>query len=122
MSQYREYSNVTTNQAGCTYSNLGSTYNGRFAGDQIQSQANYTVPKLCMNGNRPNYPPTYNTLSHGQDYLCGGYFSMKGAYPEASCDSCNAEYVQRPCAGNILNQCNASQAPAQVRENCCGNY
>lgn len=118
MSQYREYSNVTSNQAGCTYSSLGSTYNGLFAGNEIASQANYTVPKLCMNGPGATYPPTYNTLSHGQDYLCGGYFSMKGAYPLATCDSCNVEYIQRPCAGNILNQCNPSPA---TKEGFCGS-
>jgi len=75
--------------------------------------AEYVVPKLCPNGPAPNYPPAYNTLSHGQDYMCGGYFSMKGAYPGASCKSCNATYIKRPCAGSMMNQCTAP-APAPV--------
>ena len=50
----------------------------------------YIVPKLCPDGAAPNYPPRCDTFTHGQNYLCGGYFSMQGAYPLADCTSCKA--------------------------------
>lgn len=105
MAQIRDYQGPTVGQAGCTYSRLGNIYSGQTAGKNV-AQNNYLVPKLCPNGAGPNYPPKYDTLSHGQQYQCGGYFNVQGAYPLADCKSCNVEYVQRPCKDNI--NCNAS--------------
>lgn len=98
-----EYQAPTVGQARCTYSNLGSIYGSRGATTQ------YTVPALCPNNpNAPSYPPRTDTLSHGQSAPgCGGYFSMKSAYPFADCTSCNAPYAQRPCAG--LFKCNGNK-------------
>jgi hypothetical protein len=91
----------TVGESGCSYSSLNRTY-GVGVSSQVASMANYTVPEyLPNNQNGPSYPPRYDTLSHGNDYLCGGYFSMKSAYPHASCESCNVNYVSRPCDGNL---------------------
>ena len=105
MAHVRDYQGPTVGQAGCTYSRLGNVYSGQMAGRNVE-QNTYVVPKLCSNGPGPSYPPKYNTLSHGQAYQCGGYFNVKGAYPFADCASCKADYVQRPCKGNI--NCSAS--------------
>lgn len=109
---YSDITNSTVNQNGCTYSNLTSTYSGKYANGMMADQTMYTVPALCPNG--PSdlaYPPAYNTLQHGSGRAtCGGYFSMSGAYPAANCTSCKATYVQRPCAGNIAGVCNAPMA------------
>jgi hypothetical protein len=107
MAQYREYQKPTVGQAGCTYSRLGNVYQGQMAGGAA-AQNNYIVPKLCPNGPGPNYPPKYDTLSHGQAYQCGGYFGLSGAYPFADCQNCQADYVQRPCKANINCAANAS--------------
>lgn len=105
MAQYREYQAPIVGQARCTYSNLRNIYMGQQADGVVPSQSEYIVPKLCPNGAGPNYPPRYDTLSHGQNYLCGGYFSLKGAYPYATCTSCQSDYVKRPCSGNIYGVC-----------------
>lgn len=115
MSQYRDYSAPTVGQSRCSYSSLANVYSGRSAGNETMNMANYVVPKLCANGSQfglPSYPPPYDTLSHGQQYACGGYFGFAGAYPFANCTSCKADYIQRPCKGDIFNQCGA---PAQMR-------
>lgn len=111
MSQYKEYSKPMVGNPGCTYSNLVGTYaNGQqMLQNAVPGMNQYDVPKMCPSGSAPNYPPRYDTLSHGQNYLCGGYFSMKGAYPQADCTSCNAPYTKRPCDGHI--DCSAP-APA----------
>ena len=41
----------------------------------------------------------YDALTHGQDYRCGGYYTIEGAYPDYS-NACGS-YVQRACAGTI---------------------
>ena len=104
MAQYRDYNAPTVGQSGCSYSSLNKTYGLHSSNQNVPSMAKYTVPQYLPNGSGPNYPPKYNTLSHGQDYVCGGYFNMQGAYPHASCDSCNVNYVQRPCAGRLSQQ------------------
>lgn len=117
MSQYKEYSKPVVGNPGCTYSNLARTYgNGSRQSmmNNVPSMATYTVPKLCHNGSGPSYPPRYDTLTHGQSAMCGGYFSMKGAYPHADCASCDAEYTQRPCNGHV--DCSASPS---VKEEYC---
>lgn len=106
MSQYKDYTNPTVGNASCTYSKLASVYSGQMAGSHVPSSANYTVPKLCPNnGSGLSYPPRYDTLQHGNQASCGGYFHLNSAYPNATCNTCNAEYVQRPCAGNIHSAC-----------------
>lgn len=105
MAQYREYQAPTVGQSGCTYSSLANTYAGKMAGRESAPMAMYVVPKLCAGGQGPQYPPAYNTFSHGQQYNCGGYFNIKGAYPFATCNSCKLDFTERPCKGNILGQC-----------------
>lgn len=107
MSQTRDYQGAAVGQAGCTYSRLGNVYSGMMAGMDAK-QDSYMVPKLCPSGPGPNYPPKYDALSHGSNYLCGGYFNVQSAYPYSDCSSCKAEYVQRPCKGPMT-QCNAPQ-------------
>ncbi len=100
MAQVREYQGPTVGQVGCTYSKLGNISSGQMAGQTI-TQNSYLVPNYCSSGAGPNYPPPYNTLSHGQAYNCGGYFNIKGAYPYADCVNCATNFVQRPCTGSI---------------------
>ncbi len=100
MSYLRDSSAPTVGQPKCTYSSLGSVYSGQMAG-MVGAQGSYVVPQYCPSGPGPNYPPKYNTLSHGQTYLCGGYFNVSGAYPYADCTSCKSNFVTRPCKGNI---------------------
>jgi hypothetical protein len=116
-----DYNGVGSNLMGCTYSSLASTYGGKTAGSQnIDTEGivygEYTVPKLCPNGEGPNYPPRYDTFSHGQSYLCGGYFNLKGAYPSAGCgDECRVSDTKRTCNGKI--SCEAfQQAPVQKKK------
>jgi hypothetical protein len=111
-----EFNNRMANEASCTYSALGSIYSGLSADNVVPGQANYIVPKLCPNTPSLNYPPNYNTLAHGQEYMCGGYFDIRKAYPEADCKSCNATYVARPCKGNIDAICNPPPVVAPSSE------
>ena len=109
MAQNREYQQSTVGQQNCSYSRLGSTYQGMSSTNNIGSGV-YNVPRLCPNGPAPNYPPAYDTFSHGQQYVCGGYFNIKGAYPLADCENCGAQYVSRPCNDPI--SCGSAPAPA----------
>lgn len=119
MSNYKEYNAPMVGQAGCTYSSLRDTYDGMTPSHEMQGMANYTVPKLCPDSvDGPSYPPRYDTLSHGQQYACGGYFSVKGAYPFADCTSCKADYVQRPCTGDISGACK----PGSQQPSCRADY
>ena len=112
----QEYNNSTAGAAGCTYSRLANIYSGQNL-NKIVNQGTYIVPKLCPNGPiGSSYPPKYDTLSHGQKYLCGGHFDVKGAYPMADCASCNVDYVQRPCTGNIAGQCNSASVEGYRRK------
>jgi hypothetical protein len=103
MAQNREYQGLFTQRSGCTYSSLGNVCSGGGSNSFQVPLANqgYVVPKFCPDGAEPNYPPRYDTLSHGQKYQCGGYFNVSGAYPYATCSSCNSSFVNRPCNGNI---------------------
>jgi hypothetical protein len=125
-----EYSKQTVGQNPCTYSHLRNMSGTPVLGPQSGMSYNtcekapgapdtrlfsnfnagiYTVPLLCQNNDAyPDYPPKYDTLSHGSNYLCGGYFDMQKAYPRANCSSCDAPYTQRSCAGNIQEQCKQS--------------
>lgn len=105
MSQYKDYQKPTVGQAGCTYSQLGNIYSGMSAERESVKMADYIVPKFCPNGGGPNYPPKYDALTHGKAYLCGGYFDVKSAYPYAGCNTCQSEFVKRPCKGTINQQC-----------------
>jgi len=115
MPQNTEYTGPSVGQQGCSYSSLKRTYgmsNSMGVSANVGNMASYDVPDLCGN-NGPSYPPKYNTLSHGQANTCGGHFSMKGAYPFADCQSCNAPRIQRPCNGNV--NCNRSQVSESFR-------
>ena len=105
MPRYQEYSAPSVGQAGCTYSSLDRTYTGSNqpfgVHAQVRNMNRYEVPDYRPDGPGPNYPPRYDTLSHGQDAVCGGYFDMSKAYPYASCDSCQTQFVERPCDGNL---------------------
>lgn len=96
MTDYR----ASVGQKQCTYSSLGNTYSGMIPNNQLQ-HAMYTVPNFDPNGTGPSYPPKRDTLAHGQQYLCGGYFTLKSAYPYATCTSCGVKYEQRPCDGKL---------------------
>jgi hypothetical protein len=110
MAQYREYQAPIVGQNKCSYSSLGSTYAGPQAGGVIPDMSTYIVPKLCYGAPAGlSYPPRYDTLSHGQAYLCGGHFDLQRAYPLANCTSCAATYVERPCRGTIYAQCGDKQ-------------
>jgi len=137
MSQYREYQNPMVGQASCSYSNLRSTYgpSGSFA--EIPSMATYQVPKYCPGGPAPNYPPAYDTLSHGGKGGCGGYFNLKSAFPDANCSSCLGkpfakyqnnmgyntasnipatalgQFVPRACASNVVNACSSGPSVSE---------
>lgn len=128
--QYKDYQGLSVGQAGCTYASLRNTYgfaspasslasscNNNPAANmayslgavQAPKMSNYIVPKMCPNGPGPNYPPRYDTLSHQQPYLCGGYFNITSAYPDANCTDCALTFTNRPCSGNIMNQCNGGK-------------
>ena len=129
MAQYREYQGLPVQQAGCTYSQLKYTYGVPSAASSLSSacnsnssnmayslgavktpvMSNYVVPLMCPGGQGPNYPPRYDTLSHGQPYVCGGHFTITGAYPYADCTNCGLQFVNRPCSGNIMGQCSKSK-------------
>lgn len=90
-----EYQAPIVGQAKCSYTSLNNIY-----GASSASAGQYTVPKLCPNSasTGASYPPRVDTLTHGQKMpSCTGYFSMKSAYPEATCSSCDIQYVQKPC-------------------------
>jgi hypothetical protein len=94
-----EYSNPSVNNSGCSYSSLNKTYsNGgmnNIASGNVPNMANYVVPKLCYssnwNPNSPSYPPSYDTLQHGQSNTCGGKFTMASAYPYSTCFTCQGQ-------------------------------
>lgn len=100
MSQYKEYTRPTVGQSGCSYSMLGATYHGAKAGDAIQAMNNYMVPDYCPDGPGPNYPPRYDTLTHGIQGSCGGKFNFKNAYPFANCSSCLGKELAPYANGN----------------------
>ena len=41
----------------------------------------------------------YEALTHGENYRCGGYFTIEGAYPDYS-SKCG-KMMRRACAGTI---------------------
>jgi hypothetical protein len=97
MAHYRDYTKPVVGQSGCSYSSLRNVW-----GSGNEGLSNYTVPNLCPTGEGPNYPPRYDTLTHGnKGGACGGYFHLKSAYPYAGCDTCSASYVNRSCTGDI---------------------
>lgn len=99
MTQNREYQGHAVGHASCTYSQMKHLSAGN-AG-QLSTPGHYVVPKYCPSGDGAHYPPRHDTLSHGQSYMCGGYFNMKSAYPLAGCNSCKLSYTTRPCTGPI---------------------
>lgn len=94
----------------CSYSSLGSTWAGKMAQPLSSVVNSYTVPKLCAQGEGPNYPPRYDTLSHGGANNCGGYFKLPSAYPSADCSSCKVNYTERTCLGQIPCEVNTTTA------------
>lgn len=114
MANVRDYQGPTVGQSTCSYSKLGGLANASVMSSMAASNASnnapigtYNVPLYCPEGPGPNYPPRYDTFSHGQQYQCGGYFSIQGAYPYADCASCKTTFVQRPCSGKV--QCGGQQ-------------
>ena len=85
-------------QPNSCYATLGS-YNARQIGtinapvlvEQSPSQKVQAIPVWGSFG--------YDAFSHGQDYRCGGYFSIEGAYPDYA-NKCG-KYVRRACAGTV---------------------
>jgi hypothetical protein len=62
----------------------------------------YSVPHLCPYGPGPNYPPKYDTLSHGGVPPLMGHFTFGNAYPYTSCSKpCVLTSEQRNCDGNV---------------------
>lgn len=126
--RYYDYSKPTVGQASCTYSNLRNTYGGLTNNSvQIPTMSNYVVPQFCEPGapggnDAYSYPPSYSTLvSRGDN--CGGYYSLKNAFPAADCNSCQGvpnapgynpagnqyepvgKFTTRQCASNIVPVC-----------------
>lgn len=87
MSRLQEYSRPIAGQAPCSYSQLGATYHGAAASLDPTQNGLYLVPDYCPSG-PAQYPPAYDTLSHGGKNTCGGNFSFQNAYPLANCESC----------------------------------
>lgn len=121
MSQYREYQAKANGQSACTYSRLKDLTSGPQQLGSYSTNGTYSVPLVCPSGTPSNYPPRHDTLSHGQQYVCGGYFQLKGAYQ----DPCQESMVSRPCTGQI--QCDVTPAPTSesyckmVKEGYCGS-
>ena len=99
MSQYKDYTRPTVGQAGCSYSSLGHTYNNGLSG-VVQPMNQYMVPDYCPDGPGPNYPPRYDTLTHGQNGSCGGKFDLQTAYPYANCSTCLGKDTNKYSVGN----------------------
>ncbi|MDC3332970.1 hypothetical protein OAV62_01895 [bacterium] len=99
MSQYKDYTRPTVGQAGCSYSSLGHTYKGH-PSNVVPPMSNYMVPDYCPDGPGPNYPPRYDTLTHGGRGSCGGKFDLQGAYPYADCSSCLGKDTGKYSVGN----------------------
>lgn len=109
----KEYQAPTVGQSPCSYSLLANISNGKSVDNQVPSQSQFIVPKLCPNGPGPTYPPSYSTLQNQNSaYSCGGYFSFTDAYPFAKCgvNGCSVQYTTRHCTGNINDQCNQNGA------------
>lgn len=101
-----EFNNSAINNTSCSYRALATTY---------PANGSYTVPNLCSGYSQ--YPPAYNTLSHGNRGQCGTHFSFASAYPDATCTSCNIQYGPRPCSGVVhCNENNTSESYSNQRE------
>lgn len=104
MSCQREYDSPVVNCGGCTYTSLRDYNLGQPEAplcSAIPSMATQVVPMYCPSGPGPNYPPKYNTLQHGGQGNCGGYFGVQGAYPYTDGINCATKFVARPCDGFI---------------------
>jgi len=100
----REYTGKTipTTQ-GCSYDQLRQTYDGKSVDSNMLADPSiYDVPDMRYNSQVGyNYPPSYDSLTHGVGYQCGGHFSLNSAYPNATCTTCNAPRTTRKCDGNF---------------------
>jgi hypothetical protein len=86
-------------QPNACYATLGG-YNSRVAGTingspavvQVPSQRVQLIPVWGSQG--------YDALTHGQEYRCGGYYTIQGAYPQYN-KMCGS-LAKRACAGTKL--------------------
>lgn len=116
-SQLRNYSKhlQLAPQAGDVASNLNQCH-ADYAAQQAAPVGQYNVPKYCPSGPGPNYPPAYDTLTHGGKGGCSGHFNMLAAYKHADCSGCHVQRTTRPCTGNIYAACAAKPAPKSAPE------
>lgn len=86
-----ESSNTTVTGASCNYTTLSQYNVGTMAmqrpGDKVTT-GKYIVPQFS--------PPTYDTLMHGANPSCSGYFNINSAYKSKG-GSCNQQYVTKLC-------------------------
>lgn len=128
-SNSREFSKNPISQQACTYTSLANLSQGNVAPGVAFNMGETMVPKFCPSGPGPNYPPRYDTLTHGGKNGCGGYFNFTNAYPFASCNECQGvsfaglqnnmgpntasnlpptsfgKFVKRACDGDISKHC-----------------
>jgi len=74
-------------------SRVAGTINGPTAVSARRSQKFQAVPVWGSMG--------YEALTHGENFRCGGYFTIEGAYPDYS-SKCG-KMMRRACAG-VINQ------------------
>ncbi len=73
-------------------SRMPGTINGSPAVVQVHSQRVQLIPVWGSQG--------YDALTHGQEYRCGGYYTIQGAYPQYN-KMCGS-LAKRACAGTKL--------------------
>jgi hypothetical protein len=73
-------------------SRMPGTINGSPAVVQVPSQRVQLIPVWGSQG--------YDALTHGQEYRCGGYYTIQGAYPQYN-KMCGS-LAKRACAGTKL--------------------
>jgi hypothetical protein len=78
----------------CSYANLNHYQKG-----QTYVPTPENTPSMAVQIVPAFEPIKYDTLQHGMKYSCGGYFGIKGAYPDAQNGSCHQQFVRRPCGG-----------------------
>lgn len=90
--QHIEGTNPTVSGLSCSYASLAH-YNNGSQGMQPP------VPRGTVSGSYvvPNYAgPGYNTLMHGSNPSCSGYFNIDAAYKSKN-GNCNQQYVRKLC-------------------------
>ena len=76
----------------CSYKSL-CNYNAN--GAMASTEGVPSMQCQLIGGFAMDYPPKYDTLSHGgRGNGCGGFFKLKGAYP---CSAKDKTWTVRPC-------------------------